>query len=240
MSINEKCDEKFKDVQPVYSRNSESWIRNLVWVYTVIAVVALVQFVFSAVKYSGQFSEFCDYVFNPDPNKPLSLILLASGGWFIVLLSLAAVILVIAISIAYWIIGIVSGILLRKKLKKGIYYRRTGIFFGIWACAPAVLLIYSLVDWLKSIFANSGKGAGTIPSIWYVIMILSAAVGMTVLVIIYRNGEIQNLRSRKAVGDDAGTISEISQKGFVHAKNNIVLSDSGDNRSHPDDGAEST
>lgn len=240
MSINEKCDEKFKDVQPVYSRNSESWIRNLVWVYTVIAVVALAQFVFSAVKYSGQFSEFCDYVFNPDPNKPLSLILLASGGWFIVLLSLAAVILVIAISIAYWIIGIVSGILLRKKLKKGIYYRRTGIFFGIWACVPAVLLIYSLMDWLKSIFANSGKGAGTIPSIWYVIMVLSAAVGVTVLVIIYRNGKIQNLRSQKDVCDDAGTSSEISQKGFVHAENNTVLPDSGGNRSHPDDGAEST
>ncbi len=240
MSINEKCDEKFKDVQPVYSRNSESWIRNLVWVYTVIAVVALAQFVFLAVKYSGQFSEFCDYIFNPDPNKPLSLILLASGGWFIVLLSLAAVILVIAIFIAYWIIGIVSGILLRKKLQKGTCYRRTGIFFGIWACIPTVLLIYSLMDWLKNIFTNSGTGAGAIPSIWYVIMMVSAAIGMTVLVIIYRNGKIQNLRSRKAVGDDAGTISEISQKGFVHAENNIVLPDSGGHRNYPDDGAKST
>lgn len=240
MSINEKCDEKFKDVQPVYSRNSESWIRNLVWVYTVIAVVALAQFVFSAVKYSGQFSEFCDYVFNPDPNKPLSLILLVSGGWFIVLLSLAAVILVIAISIAYWIIGIVSGILLRKKLKKGIYYRGTGIFFGIWACIPTVLLIYSLMDWLKNIFVNSGTSAGAIPSIWYVIMILSAAVGMTVLVIIYRNGEMPNLRSQKDVCDDAGASSEILQKGFVHAENNIVLPDSGGHRNYPDDGAKST
>ena len=87
MSVTRNCDEKFKDMQPAYSRNSESWIRNLVLVYTVIAAVALAQFVFLAVKFSGQFSEFCDYIFNPDPNKPLSLILLASGGWFIVLLS---------------------------------------------------------------------------------------------------------------------------------------------------------
>ena len=153
MSINGNCDKKFVDVQPAYSRNSESWIRNLVWVYTVIAVVALAQFVFLAVKYSGQFSEFCDYIFNPDPNKPLSLILLVSGGWFIVLLSLAAVILVIAISIAYWIIGIVSAVLVLSSLFKSHIYAVSSLFIG-FIVFSIPLIIKEEKDSLKGKYYN--------------------------------------------------------------------------------------
>ena len=177
---------------PDHTQNSREHIRKLSLAYTVTAAVILIQKIFFATILSKGFSEFGDFIFNSKPDDPLPILLSETGAWFFVLLFLAMAVLVTVIYIAYWVVGIVLSVLLRKKLQKEGPYEETGIFFGIWAVVPAVSLIYDLMRLIKDaasedVFGGLSTYEIAISTIGYIALTTSIIIGIAVLFAIYKD-----------------------------------------------------
>ena len=177
---------------PDHTQNSRELIQKLSLAYTATAAMILMQKIFFATILSKGFSEFGDFIFNSEPNDPLSILLSETGAWFFVFLCLAMAVLATVIYIAYWVVGIVLSVLLRKKLQKEGHYEKTGIFFGVWAIVPAVSLIYDLMRLIKDaaskdIFGGLGACEVAISAIGYIALTVSIIIGIAVLLIIYKD-----------------------------------------------------
>ena len=196
----------FKEIQRTQHTGSgkqEVQIQKLSLAYMIIGVAALTGLAFLVITDSDMLYKFPDYAVNPNTDDPASVILWVFGAWFLVLLAFLAAVLAVVMFAAYWVVGIVISILLRKKLQKGTDYRKTGIVFGIWASILIVPLIDDVISRLKSffniclgagidvipenIFHNLNAGEAAMFVITYIMAIAPVVIGISVLAIIYRD-----------------------------------------------------
>lgn len=163
------------------------WIKRLTFAYIAVAAAGIVQLAFAAAKIFLPLLRWMnvDFVnYGSDTvsgwETIFSLLEVLSGTFFAPIL-FAAIALFTVITAAYWIVGIIASLSLKKASQSGLSYNGSGIFFGIWAIIPIVIRIGSS---LKHVPETGTISANVMFVMSWFISVASAIIGISVLGII--------------------------------------------------------
>lgn len=163
------------------------WIKRLTLAYIAVAAAGIVQLAFAAVKIFLPLLRWMnvDFVnYGSDTvsgwETIFSLLEVLSGTFFAPIL-FAAIALLTVITAAYWIVGIIASLSLKKASQSELSYNSLGIFFGIWAIIPIIIRIGSS---LKHVPETETISATAMFIMSWSIPVASAIIGISVLGII--------------------------------------------------------
>lgn len=163
------------------------WIKRLTFAYIAVAAAGIAQLAFAAAKIFLPLLRWMnvDFVnYGSDTvsgwETIFSLLEVLSGTFFAPIL-FAAIALLTVIIAAYWIVGIIASLSLKKASQSGLSYNSLGIFFGIWAIIPIIIRIGSS---LKHVPETETISATAMFVMSWSIPVASAIIGISVLGII--------------------------------------------------------